>query len=104
MTRKRHRIDFSRTATSHVAEINDWWLENRTAAPDLFHDELAATVELLAGTPNIGTAYKLSREPDVRRIVIGRSRYHVYWRLDAASRTVTIMAVWHSAREKGPPL
>ena len=36
--------------------------------------------------------------------MIGRSRYHVYWEVDAASLTVTILAVWYAGRGSGPHL
>ena len=104
MSRDRNRVDFSRTAQSHVATISKWWLANRASAPELFADELTATVALLETTPRVGRLYARASGKPQRRILIGRSGYHVYWQFDDASRTVTITAVWHSARGAGPPL
>jgi plasmid stabilization system protein ParE len=33
-----------------------------------------------------------------------RSRYHLYYEVDLASRLVTILAVWHVSRRQGPKL
>ena len=100
----RWRVVFSRAAAAQVAEIDEWWTENRRAAPDLFLRELTATTHLLARSPRIGPVYAASPVPGVRRLLIGRSRHHVYWELDDATRTVTITAVWHAERGAGPPL
>jgi len=104
VSRDRIRVGFSRTAQSHVAAISKWWLANRATAPGLFADELNATIALLGTAPSVGRVYARASGNPQRRILIGRSGYHVYWQFDDASRTVTITAVWHSARGQGPLL
>jgi hypothetical protein len=51
-------------------------------------------VRLLETTPRIGKSYAAAPVPEVRRLMIGRSRYHVYWEVDVTSFMVTILAVW----------
>lgn len=99
-----HRVAFSKSASEQASAIDDWWRENRPAAPDLFWRELEAAIELLRTSPALGPIYAPSPVPGVRRVLIGRSRYHVYWEIDAATRTVTITAVWHAERGSGPPM
>lgn len=41
-------------AELQIRNNDGWWRDNRTAAPGLFAEELAATVELIASAPNIG--------------------------------------------------
>src|SRR5262245_66421316 len=100
----RYRVVFSRTAAAHAQAAAEWWLANRATAPALFLDELDTTVRLLETSPRIGALYEKGGVPGVRRLLIGRSRYHVYWEIDAGTRTVTITAVWHSRRGAGPAL
>ena len=65
----------------------------------LFLDELAAAVQRLeAGLP-----YE-AMEGEIRRILMPRTRYHVYYVIDDAASLVTIRAVWHAARGRGPEL
>lgn len=52
----------------------------------------------------IGSSYPAAPVPEVRRLMIGRSRYHVYWEVDVGSFTVTIVAVWYAGRGSGPQL
>jgi plasmid stabilization system protein ParE len=101
---KRYRVGFSRLADTQVETIESWWRENRPAAPDMFSQEIEAAVRLLETSPLIGKLYPEAPVPEVRRFLIGRSRYHVYWEVDAASRTVTILAIWHAGRGSGPRL
>jgi plasmid stabilization system protein ParE len=101
---KRYRVGFSRTADAQVGTIDGWWRENRPAAPDMFQQELEGAVRLLQTTPLIGSSYAAAPVPEVRRLMIGRSRYHFCWEVDVASLTVTILAVWHAGRGSGPHL
>jgi plasmid stabilization system protein ParE len=101
---KRYRVGFSRTADAQVETIESWWRENRPAAPDMFSRELRAAVHLLETSPLIGKAYPQAPVPEVRRLLIGRSRYHVYWEVDAGAQAVTILAVWYAGRGSGPRL
>jgi plasmid stabilization system protein ParE len=101
---KRYCVGFSRSADAQIEMIEAWWRENRPAAPEMFSRELEAVVRLLEISPLIGKAYPDAPVPEVRRLLIGRSRYHVYWKVDAASHAVTVLAVWHARRGSGPRL
>ncbi|MBE7478982.1 MAG: type II toxin-antitoxin system RelE/ParE family toxin [Polyangiaceae bacterium] len=100
----RYRVEFALVAQEQVEAIQQWWVEHRPAAPNLFKEELHAAVRLLEDWPELGTEYTAAPVPGVRRVVIGASRYHVYWEVDSASKTVTITAVWYGGRGAGPPL
>jgi len=43
----------------------------------MFSRELEAAVRLLETSPLIGKAYPQTPVPEVRRLLIGRSRYHL---------------------------
>ncbi len=85
-----YRVVFSNAAYEQARTIDEWWIGNRPAAPDLFVRELDAAVRLLETSPMVGPTYPASPVPGVRRMLIGRSRYHVYWEVDVPGRTVTI--------------
>lgn len=101
---KRYRVGFSRAADAQVETIESWWRENRPVAPDMFSRELEAAVRLLETSPLIGKPYPQGPVPEVRRLLIGRSRYHIYWEVDLTSTAVTILAVWYAGRGSGPRL
>jgi plasmid stabilization system protein ParE len=89
-------------ADAQIREIDDWWRSNRPGAPDLFLNELSDAVEILAAAPLIGRLYRRSPVRGTRRLLLKRSRYHVYYvpRVD----DVVVFAVWHGQRGVGPPL
>ena len=89
-------------ADAQIREIDDWWRTNRSAARDLFLNELSDAFELIAAAPQLGRLYRRSSLRDVRRLLLRKSRYHVYYA--TVSAEVRILAVWHAQRGVGPPL
>jgi len=83
-------------------EIDDWWRSNRPAAPDLFLQELASTFDVIGWAPEIGRLYRRSLVAGTRRILLAKSRYHVYYVPEAV--VVKVLAVWHARRGIGPLL
>jgi plasmid stabilization system protein ParE len=57
-------------ADAQIREIENWWRRNRTASPDLFINELAATFDILGHAPHIGRLYRQSPVPDTRRVLL----------------------------------
>ncbi len=91
-------------ARGQSRSIERWWRINRTAAPDLFRTELRAALRLIRQLPSVGAVYEGARVPGLRRLLMPRTRYHVYFALDEAARTVFVYSLWHAARGSGPPL
>ena len=97
------RVVFVREARAQLAAIARWWLENRPGQ-ELFERELTKALALLAQHPEHGALYLAAPQPGVRRTLLRKTQYHVYYSVDRARRAVRILAIWHTAREHGPPL
>lgn len=89
-------------ADAQILAIDGWWRRNRTATPDLFLSELAASFDIISHAPDIGRAYRRSPVQGTRRVLLAKSRYHVYY--IAGADDVRVLAVWHARRGDGPPL
>jgi len=98
------RIEFSTGALDQLRAIQAWWNLNRPSAPDLFHEELAATVEMLRQSPLAAKAYEFPAIPGLRRTLMQRTRYHVYFTYHEESALIFVHAVWHASRGHGPRL
>ena len=72
------RIVLTPEAEEHVRTVNAWWRRERSAAPDLFSEELAAAFALFRGAPQAGRRYSHPTVPEIRRVLLRSSRYHVY--------------------------
>ena len=89
-------------AEEQIWAVGNWWLENRSAAPSLFSEELAAIFELLESVPHIGRSYRHPTVKNVRRVLLRSTRYHVYYVVH--DDAVIVLAVWSAVRGSGPDL
>lgn len=83
-------------------EASSWWREHREAAPTLFDRELMDGLELLGKMPNVGSLYPL--RPRYRRLLLRRTGYHVYYRVDEALDVIFVVSIWHTRRGRAPRL
>ena len=92
-------------ARAQIERLDAWWRENRPGAASRFVDELKATIGRLGAMPLTGPLYERPGAPaNVRQLLMPRSRYHVFYLVESESRIVTLQAVWHATRGKGPAL
>lgn len=92
------------SAAQAIADAARWWRDNRTKAPDAFADEIERALQLIALHPGIGARATNLRLAGVRRIHLSRIRYHLYYRVTAASEAIEVLAFWHSSRGAPPPV
>ena len=95
---------FSPAAARQADEVDLWWRDHRANAPDAFTEELASALVVLEASPRVGALYARAKRPGVRRLLLRRTGYHLYYLVDGVRAVVTIRAVWHSARGRGPML
>lgn len=87
----------------HDALSKSWGgTQNRPAAPDLFLQEFAECFTTLGHAPHIGRSYRQSPVSGMRRFLLKRTRYYVYY--VAGEEDVRVLAVCHAQRKVGPPL
>jgi plasmid stabilization system protein ParE len=98
-----YKVSVDQRALDQLERILVWWQANRPGARDLVLNELRSAAALLAVSPNlVGTSYSQSRDPRIRRVLLARSEYHVYYVVDDRQQRVRILAIWHARRERGP--
>lgn len=85
-----------------MVEVSDWWFEHRPAARGLLDEELERAFGLLRDMPGIGQPVAYGHRPGVRRLFMGRVRYHLYY-VDAGE-VIEVLAMWHASRGTGPDL
>lgn len=78
-----------------------WWRENRDVR-DLFARELRDTKARLVSRPKLGTVYTILDGKQVRRILMPKTRRHVYF--VAEDDEIIVHAVWGASEEHGPRL
>ncbi len=79
-----------------------WWRMNRPAARLLFDEELAAALATIRESPEVGVPHRIHRR-DYRRVLMPRTRYHVYYRL-VTPGLIRVLTVWSAVRGRDPLL
>ena len=87
-----------------IREASRWWHTHREATRGLFDAELVGAISLLAHAPDVGHRYPRRGIPGLRRLLLPRTRYHVYYVHAAARAEVIVLAVWSAVRGRGPAL
>jgi hypothetical protein len=55
-------------------------------------------------TPGAGVGWPTPRRPTLRRILMPMTQNHIYFRVDEATQTVLVLALWGAPRGRGPKL
>lgn len=80
-----------------------WWRENRDAK-DLFLDEFEQTLAWIGSNPQRGQAYRLTRGKLIQRVLMKKTRCHVYYWIDHEHDLVEVHTIWGAHRGRGPGL
>ena len=99
-----YRFAVAPRAASQIRAAARWWKQNRPKAPSALVDDLESAYELIASLPNAGEQVSHPTNPGLRRLYLGRVRYHLYYSVDHDSRIVEVLALWHASRGSAPPI
>jgi hypothetical protein len=98
-------VRFAPEARDAIREKRAWWESHRDKAPRLFAEELRAAVETLRVSPTVG-AQKYTRAGGriVWRLLMPKTRHHIYYFIDEAAGEVAVITVWNAQGEAGPDI
>jgi plasmid stabilization system protein ParE len=89
-------------AAKQIEEADEWWRKHREKSPDALAEDLARAFDLLSRQPGIGTAARSARLRDVRRLLLPRAGYSLYYRAALSQHEIHVLALWHARRGTGP--
>ena len=95
------RVTYS--AEREIRQALSWWRRNRAASPDLLLEELRRALELITAQPLVGSPLADSTLGAVRKVILVRTRYMLFYRTRNAEHT-EVLALWHSSRGRRPNL
>lgn len=96
----RRRVVTTPEADDDAKRIDEWWVRSRTAAPNLFVEELADALALLGVEAGIGVRCAHRAIPGLRRYLLRSTRYHLYFVY--SDELVVIVGIWGATRRATP--
>jgi plasmid stabilization system protein ParE len=96
-------VRFAPEARDAIREKRAWWEAHREKAPTLFEDELREVVAKLRSAPHEGQRYAVETGEVIWRVLMPKTRTHVYYRIDAQG-DVDVVTVWNAQGGTGPEL
>ena len=85
-------------------ETEDRWWRNHRDAEDLFVVEFQEVLRQVASAPRIGQYYRHARGKLIQRVLMKKTRCHVYYFHDTERDVVEIHSIWGARRRRGPSL
>ena len=73
------KVRLSDEAREQVIEMSAWWVDHRDKAPDLCDRELADAFAKISEMPTWLPVYQRRPSGDVRRVLMPKTRNHVYY-------------------------
>ena len=91
-------------ATAQLESRKSWWRANRPETAALFDQEFSDAVALIAEKPTLfAVTIKLGRR-EIRRVLMERTAYHLYYEFDDAAQLVKIVSAWGALQGLPPRL
>ncbi len=98
----RYRLRIAPRAEDQIREAAAWWPKNRPKAPHAFGEDLEKAFDLMTALPLAGQPVRHSRITELRRLLMGRVRYYLYYNLSEERESVEVLALWHTSRAGHP--
>ena len=93
-------IKVSPQASAQIEEVAEWWALNRPSAPGAVRNDVAEILALLSVQPGAGAPARRTRVRGVRRAILPRIRYYLYYRVSGGA--LEVLALWHTSRDRQP--
>jgi hypothetical protein len=99
------KVRFTPEALLAVRDKRAWWLQHRDKAPELFIQELTIVIgKLRDGADSERQQFAARGGHIIWRILMPKSRNHVYYRIDEAAERVDVLLVWNAVAGSKPDL
>jgi hypothetical protein len=93
----------SKRAARAAERIDSRWREHADD-PGIFVREFIEAVELLESSLVPGSPVPTAKRPALKRLLLRKSRCHLYFEIDDANERIQILHIWDGRRERAPKL
>ena len=93
----------SKRAARAAERIDERW-RRHADDPGIFAREFLETIELLETSRGPGAPFPTAKHPLLKRMLLRKSRCHLYFEINDVKQTIEILHVWDGRRERAPKL
>jgi plasmid stabilization system protein ParE len=86
-------------ALSEAERSKTWWQKNRPRSPSVFNEKMATALEQIQTVPTVGAVYPSSFGRTVRRLLMPKTKNHVYY-LVRENEVVVLSVLGRASRER----
>ena len=97
------KVELSKRAQRAVARIDAHW-QKHAYLPALFFEEMLDVIDHLETVSNPGTPCPTRRRPQLKRMLLEKSKCHLYFVSDERKQRIDVPHVWDGRRERLPAL
>ena len=97
------KVELSKRAQRAVTRIDARWRKHADH-PELFLEEMLEVVEHLETVSNPGTPCPTKRRPQLKRMLLEKTKCHLYFVSDEGKQRIDVLHVWDGRRERLPTL
>jgi hypothetical protein len=97
------KVRLSRRAQLAIDRIDARW-RKQADHPDTFLRELLSTIDFLESVDTPGTPCPTAGRPALKRVLLEKSKCHVYFEPNEALHTIDVLTIWDGRRERPPKL
>ncbi len=97
------KVEISKRARRNSDRVNARWAKAGDE-PTLYAREFLEAVKHLGTVGNPGTPWGTSKRPHLKRLLLEKSKCHVYFVIDEKRELLTVVDVWNGQRGRPPKL
>jgi len=94
------QIEIKPRAQRQLVSAHRWWRQHRDKAPEALQEDFAEALSRIGEAPRTGKFVKHQREGVVRRYLLERVKYYLFYRINT-NGDIDILQLWHASRR--PP-
>ena len=94
-----YRLEYAPGVDAQIESALRWWVKHRDKAPGLLVREIERALALIAATPEIGQRAKTSQFGRLHRMLLPKTKYHVYYRV-LESDAVVHLVLFRQAQKR----
>ena len=89
-------------ARRQIVRAAELWTQSHLTARTFLDEELDRALMWLADYPELGIRCPWSRPPEVRRLLLRRVEYVVFYRARPRAQRIEVLALWYARRRDAP--